>query len=131
MAPTQQERLKDLHPSTRQDICLELNVPRCLGGDYKTLAALVNMPNTRIQFLEKKDDPADEVLKWWETDDHATIDELQRLFVEMRRDDLVLILKNRREGKHLRYINATVHVACSAVLRIKQCRKICTSLRRS
>ena len=108
MAPTQQERLKELDLSTRQDICLELNVPRCLGGDYKTLAALLNMSSTRIQVLEKKDDPANEVLKWWETVGHATVDELQRLFVKMRRDDLVLILENRPKGMHLRYINATV-----------------------
>ena len=104
--PTQ--LVKDLDSLTRQQICRELNVPRSLGCDYKTLAALLIMSSTDINLIEKKDNPAEEVLKWWETDDQATVGKLQSLFEEMTRDDLVLILKNRPKGRHLRYINATV-----------------------
>ena len=104
--PTQ--LVKDLDSLTRQQICRELNVPRSLGGDYKTLAASLIMSSTDINLIEKKDNPAEEVLKWWETKGQATVGKLQSLFEEIKRHDLVSILKNRPKGMHLRYINATV-----------------------
>ena len=92
MAPTTSEKLKDLDLLTRQDICQELNVPRSLGGDYKTLAGLIKMENYMIRIIETKNNPAEEVLHWWETQSSATVPNLRKHFEKMRRDDLVNIL---------------------------------------
>ena len=92
MAPTTSEKLKDLDLLTRQDICQELNVPRSLGGDYKTLAGLIKMENYMIRIIETKNNPAEEVLHWWETQSSATVPNLRKHFVEMSRDDLADIL---------------------------------------
>lgn len=101
MAPTGELKLNQLDSETRQEICEKLNVPRPLGGDYKTLAGLIRMPNDKIQLAGRKEDPAEQVLAWYETKtSEASISNLRKILLhkKMRREDVVEILDKRLQG---------------------------------
>ena len=80
--------------SVREKICRMLNVRRqLLGGDFKTLAGLVEMSNEDIKLISDKDNPAEEVLSWWETQNSATMEAFQLKLQEMERHDIVEVLE--------------------------------------
>ena len=80
--------------SVREKICRMLNVPRqLLGGDFRTLAGLVEMSNEDIKLISDKDNPADEILTWWETQNFATMEAFQLKLQEMERHDIVEVLE--------------------------------------
>ena len=79
--------------SVREKICRMLNVRRQLGGDFRTLAGLVQMSNEDIKLISDKDNPAEEILSWWETQNSATMDAFQLKLQEMERHDIVEVLE--------------------------------------
>ena len=87
--------VKDLHVLTRQKLCHKLNVPRLLGGDFKELARLVGMANDDIHLIVTRNDPAEEVMLWWEPKPSATVAQLRAYLTSMERSDLVDILDTR------------------------------------
>ena len=100
MAPTGQtssesDLVRDLHVPTRQRLCRKLNAPRLLGGDFKELAGLIGIPNDEIHFIVTRNDPAEEVMSWWEPKPSATVTQLQDYLTRMERPDLVEILDSR------------------------------------
>ena len=84
--------VKDLHVPTRQIFCRKLNTPRLLGGDFRQLAGLVGIPNDEIHLIAKRDNPAEEVMLWWEPKPSATVAQLRDYLTSMQRSDLVEIL---------------------------------------
>ena len=93
MAPTNpSDMVRDLHRPTRQLLCHKLKVPRLLGGDFKTLAGLVEMPNDEIHYIATRDNPAEEVMSWWSPKPSATIAQLRDYLTRMQLSDLVGIL---------------------------------------
>ena len=96
MAPTSpSDMVRDLHRPTRQRLCHKLKVPRLLGGDFKTLAGLVEMPNDEIHYIATRDNPAEEVMTWWDPKPDATVTQLRQFLTNMERSDLVDILDSR------------------------------------
>ena len=78
--------------TVRQEVCNLLRVERTFGGDFRSLAGDLRMDNSKIQVISKKDNPADEVLTWWEPQRSATVQKFREILVRMKRDDVVEIL---------------------------------------
>ena len=86
-------RFNMLQATTRHAICKKLNIRSAIGGDFKMLGAHLNMPNDDIAIISQKDDPAEEIFKWWEPKREATVGKLQQILRGMGRDDILDILK--------------------------------------
>ena len=76
----------------RQEICVLLGPKRPLGGDYRTLAGILGMRNSEVKFISERENPAGEVLTWWEPQSSATVQKFREVLVQMKRDDVVEIL---------------------------------------
>ena len=85
-------RFNMLQARTRHAICKKLNIRRVIGGDFKTLAAMLNMSNDDIAIISQKDDAAEQLFRWWELKREATVGKLQKILRRMRRDDILDIL---------------------------------------
>ena len=78
--------------TVREKICGLLRSKKTFGGDFRTLAGNLGMENSKIQVISEKDNPADEVLTWWETQSSATVQKFREVLVRMKRHDVVEIL---------------------------------------
>ena len=94
--------VRDLAYTVRHEICQMLNVIRTLGGDFKTLAGSLGMTTQEIRLISDQNDPADEVLMWWETQNSTTVQNLRLQLKDMRRDDVVELLEeDQKLGKYI------------------------------
>ena len=66
-----------------------LNVPRSLGGDFKTLAGALGMTTEDIKLISERQNPADEVITWLETRKYATTTYFRQILQKINRDDVV------------------------------------------
>ena len=92
--------INQIHPLIRGKICKKLDVRHTLGGDFRTLAAMVGMLNEDIELTSQRNEPTEEVLKWWGKKKEATVPKLRQILEEMERDDVIQILDdNPTEGR--------------------------------
>ena len=80
--------VRDLAYTVRHEICQMLNVIRTLGGDFKTLAGSLGRTTQEIRLISDQNDPADEVLMWWETQNSATV---QNLRLQLKTWDVTML----------------------------------------
>ena len=84
--------MSEISHTVREEICNLLRPKKTLGGDFRTLAGYLGMENSKIQVISERDNPADEVLTWWQTQSLATVQKLRELLVRLKRHDVIEIL---------------------------------------
>ena len=92
------ERDKDLpfeiSATTAIKICQMLNLRNEDGGDFKELAAKLGMSDNEIDNIpQRSEDPTREILRWWSSTSEASVQNLLKVLKEMRRHDVIRILK--------------------------------------
>ena len=92
--------INQIPPLIRRKICKKLDVKQKLGGDFRTLAAMVGMSNEDIQLTSQSNEPTEDVLNWWGKKKEATVPNLRQILEKMERDDVIQILDdNPTEGR--------------------------------
>ena len=85
--------VRDLDSSLKSKVCQLLNKKSVLKRDFRGLAAKMKFENSEIELFEQCDNPTDALLQEWGTGKEATVENLIKPFEEMKRDDVVDILK--------------------------------------
>ena len=85
--------VRDLDSSLKSKVCQLLNKRSVLKRDFRGLAAKMKFRNSEIEFFEQCDNPTDALLQELGTGKEAKVENLIKLLEEMKRDDVVDILK--------------------------------------
>ena len=80
-----------------ENICRLLNVKSAIGNDFRRLAGELGMKTSNVRLLSQKDNPTDEVLKWWEPQISATVNKFREVLIRMERHDVVEILEGDKQ----------------------------------
>ena len=81
-----------LHALTRQQICKKLDIREDYGGDFRTLAAHLDMSSDDLDLISQERNPTHKVLRWWGRNPENTVSKLREVLMEMGRLDCVKIL---------------------------------------
>ena len=93
--------VSDIPYAVMNKICRALNVKSAAGDDFRALAGELKMKTSDVRLLSQKDDPTDEVLKWWEPQKSATVKEFREILMRIKRTDVLAIIDERKEeGKN-------------------------------
>ena len=85
--------VSDIPSIVLQNICGLLNVKSTVGSNFKTLACELKMKNNEVFTVSQfRDDPAEEVLKWWMPRKSATVEAFREVLKKMKRADALAVL---------------------------------------
>ena len=77
----------------REKICRKLDIRNeTLGGDFRTFAGHLAMPNEELKLVSQQSQPTHNILSWWERTGEATVARLRDVLVKIERRDCVNIL---------------------------------------
>ena len=94
--------VSDIPYAVMKKMCCLLNVKSAVGDDYRALAGELGMKTSDVRLLSQKDDPTDEVMKWWEPQKSATVKEFREILMRMQRHDVLAIIdEGKQEGKKI------------------------------
>ena len=81
-----------LNASVYSNVCTKLNQE--IGGkDWKALAGLMGYINEFVKNLERKDDPAEALLSYWETESGHDVKKLIGLLKKIGRNDIIELMQ--------------------------------------
>ena len=95
--------VSDIPYAVMKKIRRALNVKSTLDNDFRALAGELGMETSDVRLLSQKDDPTDEVLKWWEPQKSATVKEFREILMQMQRPDVLAILDEGKTGETILY----------------------------
>ena len=87
--------VKDLDVRIRDQICQMLNEKTVVEEDFRTLARLLNFKKQDIEMLDQSNNPTHDLLEDWGTEKESTIEKFTELLTQMKRYDVIEILKER------------------------------------
>ena len=88
------KRVEDLPMDVLNTLSMHLNPKMVCGGDWTTLAGKFEMKYIEIKNFEREQNPTLAVLhKWWSETGDKTVSHLIDIFEEMKRNDVVKLLK--------------------------------------
>ena len=74
-----------------------LNVKSTVGNDFDTLAGELGMKTGHVRFVSQKENPAEEVLKWWMPQESATVEAFREILKRMQRHDVLAVLNEEKQ----------------------------------
>ena len=87
--------MKDLDVRICGQICQMLNEKTVVEEDFHTLARLLNFKKQHIEMLDQSNNPTLDLLEDWGTEKESTIEKFTELLTQMKRYDVIEILKKR------------------------------------
>ena len=80
-----------------QKICRLLNVESTVGSNGMTLAGELGMKINDVWLVSQKNNPAEEVLKWWTPRKSATVERFREILKKMQRADVLAVLDQEEQ----------------------------------
>ena len=87
--------IKDLNSLVRLQLCDKLDIRQSFGGDYRYLAANLDMHNDHIMRISQGQDKTQEVFKWIGTNPKNTVSKLREILLKMGRHDCLEIINKK------------------------------------
>ena len=80
-----------------QKMCRLLNVKSSVGSHVETLAHELGMTINDVWLVSQRNNPAEEVLKWWKQRKSATVEAFREILKKMQRDDALAVLDEEEQ----------------------------------
>ena len=80
-----------------QKMCRLLNVKSSVGSNVETLAGELGMKTEDVWLVSQKENPAEEVLKWWIPRKSATVEVFREILKKMERADALAVLDKEEQ----------------------------------
>ena len=74
-----------------------LNEKSTVGSNFKTLAGELGMTINDVWLVSQRNNPAEEVLKWWKQRKSATVEAFREILKKMQRDDALAVLDEEEQ----------------------------------
>ena len=91
-------KIGNLVPDTHREFCHLLDIPRTLGGDYRTLASKLGYDTNDVALFKNSNNPTKEMLNDWGTKPQNTVLSLMVIVKEMNRHDAFMLLHNAMQS---------------------------------
>ena len=85
-----------------ENICRLLNVEVAVGSDFRRLASELGMKISDVWLLSQKDNPTEEVLKWWIPQKTATVNKFREILIRIERHDVLGVLDGDEQPEKIR-----------------------------
>ena len=89
--------VSDIRSFYFQKICRLLNVKSSVGSHVETLAHELGMTINDVWLVSQRNNPAEEVLKWWIPQKSATVERFREILKRMQRDDALAVLDEEEQ----------------------------------
>ena len=85
-----------------EEVCRLLNVESAVGSDFRRLAGELGMKISDVWLLSQKDNPTEEVLKWWIPQKTATVNKFREILIGIERHDVLGVLDGDEQPEKIR-----------------------------